>query len=462
MLLARRTNCPTKARTDKSPLPRSLPGAYQVFVVQMHAVDTLSVDTGIKTSSVPSALDRVLSPTMCYLYCHSIYQNASRLEAQRCESAGHAKWKCLGSSASLDRTLPADVRRFEVQATLSRSGCLLTLFLFATILTFVGVYTGLTSSLSQKPPPTSIPSRLDTRTQRSFSCTNNRTYSAVAQEVKEQPGTAQTANMIPISIDGNTVDFSSILLRDACQCKSCVHESTNQRLFSSADIPANVEARDVELDPTSESVNITWRNDVAGFPEDHVTKLDIASLRQLSVSGCLPKHKMPPPSQSLWTRRALNLPDYDYNTYMKDDGMLYDVINQLRVDGLAFVTNVPGTEEALATIATRIGPIKDTFYGYTWDGMPTAPFCPLMHVQALTASDQSAPFPRPATPHTPQTTWASTQTCSTSRTPRTSSSSTASSPHPQAAPASSQMPTAQPWTCSTPTRTPSTPSRQSP
>jgi hypothetical protein len=104
--------------------------------------------------------------------------------------------------------------------------------------------------------------------------------------------------------------------------------------------------------------------------------LDIASLRKLSESGSLPGHRMSPPSQSLWTRRALNLPDYDYNTYMKDDGMLYDVINQLRVDGLAFVTNVPDTEEALATIATRIGPVKDTFYGYTWDGMLDDAFCP--------------------------------------------------------------------------------------
>ncbi|KAK6221647.1 mitochondrial protein [Colletotrichum tabaci] len=59
--------------------------------------------------------------------------------------------------------------------------------------------------------------------------------------------------------------------------------------------------------------------------------------------------------------------DYNYNTYMQDDSVLYDVIKQLRIDGLAFVSNVPGTEEALATITTRIGPVKDTFYGYTWD-----------------------------------------------------------------------------------------------
>lgn len=61
--------------------------------------------------------------------------------------------------------------------------------------------------------------------------------------------------------------------------------------------------------------------------------------------------------------------DFDYNEYMQDDRELYRLIRQLRTDGLAFVTNVPGEVESLATIATRIGPVKDTFYGRTWDGM---------------------------------------------------------------------------------------------
>lgn len=60
--------------------------------------------------------------------------------------------------------------------------------------------------------------------------------------------------------------------------------------------------------------------------------------------------------------------DFDYNEYMQDDEAVYKLITQLRSDGLAFVTNVPGAVDSLATIATRIGPLKDTFYGRTWDG----------------------------------------------------------------------------------------------
>jgi hypothetical protein len=96
----------------------------------------------------------------------------------------------------------------------------------------------------------------------------------------------------------------------------------------------------------------------------------MTTLRNISSSGCYAGSlKDPVPSQVLWTQEPLNLPDYDYQEYMKDDQILHQVICQLRTHGVAFVTGIPGVEESLATMATRIGPIKDTFYGYTWDGM---------------------------------------------------------------------------------------------
>lgn len=162
--------------------------------------------------------------------------------------------------------------------------------------------------------------------------------------------------------------MSAILLRDACACPSCVHPSTNQRLFSAADVPDNLSVKAIETDQASDNVKITWNNDVPGFPEDHETKLDMAYLRSIKESGAPPGFHKPPLPQALWTLEPLNLTDYDYNTYMTDDASLYDLIKQLRVHGLAFVTNISKSEESLAKIATRIGPIKDTFYGNTWDG----------------------------------------------------------------------------------------------
>lgn len=100
----------------------------------------------------------------------------------------------------------------------------------------------------------------------------------------------------------------------------------------------------------------------------------MSGIRGLNESGSLPGlGRDTHDAQILWTKEPLvNMEDFDYNEYIQDDRELYRLIRQLRTDGLAFVTNVPGEVESLATIATRIGPVKDTFYGRTWDGMSEA------------------------------------------------------------------------------------------
>lgn len=146
-------------------------------------------------------------------------------------------------------------------------------------------------------------------------------------------------------------------------------ESTQQRLFSITDIPANIEARVVGFDAAQDSVNIKWKNDASGYTEEHTTQIRVAALREFSQSGSLPGLKPDSfPQQALWNEEPLELPDYDYESYMQDDDKLYQLVNQLRTEGLAFVTNVPGTVDGVSAVATRIGPIKETFYGPTWDG----------------------------------------------------------------------------------------------
>ncbi|KAG8354264.1 hypothetical protein FVEN_g7737 [Fusarium venenatum] len=196
----------------------------------------------------------------------------------------------------------------------------------------------------------------------SFASTSARGNASAATSTNGKP------SRVPIEVDGKTLEFSSILLRDSCSCPRCVHEHSNQRLFSTADIPADIQACSVEIDASSESINIKWDKDVHGHSKDHVTNLSVAALRELSISGSLPgfgKDSHEP--QVLWTREPLNLQDFDYQEYMKDDKAVYKLIQQLRTDGLAFVTNVPGVEKSVAEIVTRIGPVKDTFYGHTWD-----------------------------------------------------------------------------------------------
>lgn len=53
---------------------------------------------------------------------------------------------------------------------------------------------------------------------------------------------------------------------------------------------------------------------------------------------------------------------------MQDDETALKLVTQLYTYGIAFITNVPGIEKSVSAMATRIGPVKDTLYGYTWDG----------------------------------------------------------------------------------------------
>jgi alpha-ketoglutarate-dependent taurine dioxygenase len=60
----------------------------------------------------------------------------------------------------------------------------------------------------------------------------------------------------------------------------------------------------------------------------------------------------------------------DYNAFLNDDKMLHRVLLQLQIYGLAFFSNVPSVETEgveIVNLAMRIGEVKQTFYGKTWD-----------------------------------------------------------------------------------------------
>ena len=52
---------------------------------------------------------------------------------------------------------------------------------------------------------------------------------------------------------------------------------------------------------------------------------------------------------------------------MNSDKTLLAVLKQLWSYGLAFLYNVPTKDQEIVKIVTRIGSLKNTFYGPTWD-----------------------------------------------------------------------------------------------
>lgn len=178
------------------------------------------------------------------------------------------------------------------------------------------------------------------------------------------------SEVVQIPIEGQMHDFSALLLRDSCECPQCVHPDTRQRLFSTADVPRNIAAQAVSLPESRQgAVSVDWNHDAPGFDSEHRSELPINSLRNIAKSGVPPgPYHERLDNQTWWDAQSYQLPTLDFESYMYDDATLYQAIRRLRTHGLIFVRNCPGVEKSVSAIAERIGPVKDTFYGYTWDG----------------------------------------------------------------------------------------------
>lgn len=56
-----------------------------------------------------------------------------------------------------------------------------------------------------------------------------------------------------------------------------------------------------------------------------------------------------------------------YESFMNDDQAFTTSLKDLSDTGLICLSGVPETERAIEDVALKLGPIRDTFYGRTWD-----------------------------------------------------------------------------------------------
>ena len=182
---------------------------------------------------------------------------------------------------------------------------------------------------------------------------------------------------ISVELRDGPVVFDSIFLRDSCQCPLCVDPSTSQKNFQTADIPADIQGS-CQVTDTLEEANlavINWKNDIPGYPEGHQTALPIEFLEgTLRQESRYKAKQYEPRNRVLWDGRTMHNGNIyvDYEQYLKSDEMLFRTLQMLNTHGLVFISNVPDTidtdsSKSVVSIAERIGTMRDTFYGRTWD-----------------------------------------------------------------------------------------------
>ncbi|TVY27717.1 Gamma-butyrobetaine dioxygenase [Lachnellula hyalina] len=163
--------------------------------------------------------------------------------------------------------------------------------------------------------------------------------------------------------------FHPILLRDACMCPKCVDPYSTQKNFHTPEIPPNIQVRSIETSPTGD-IHIKWENDIPGFGDDHVSffpsgSLDIRHRSKKSMN----RNRTREVPNAVWdvTRIKKELQFVNFQDYMTSDKCLLRASYLLLRQGLLIIRGVPESEKSVEDIALRIGSIRDSFYGRTWD-----------------------------------------------------------------------------------------------
>ncbi|CBX95316.1 hypothetical protein IAQ61_004137 [Plenodomus lingam] len=181
----------------------------------------------------------------------------------------------------------------------------------------------------------------------------------------------QPSKTVVVDIDGSPRVFDTAFLRDSCSCPQCMDPHSKQKLFQTSDIPEDLEGscKTVEDAEKGISIELEWKSDVKGFGPDHRTRHSIDWLRRAMNTEVDWRGGVRHDDRVLWDRKKIERDNkwVEYDEYMSQDGVLFDALSHLNQYGLLFVKNVPDSEESVVSLASRIGNLKDTFYGRTWD-----------------------------------------------------------------------------------------------
>ncbi|PWY89108.1 Clavaminate synthase-like protein [Aspergillus heteromorphus CBS 117.55] len=156
-------------------------------------------------------------------------------------------------------------------------------------------------------------------------------------------------------------------LRDACKCPRCVDPHSKQRNFRTTDIPLNIKIS--ECNHTAHGMEVRWTNDIAGYDESHISEYSFDYIfnpdyerYEMTTTGKLRE-------RGLWNKAMLKKFQHwiSYEDYMKDDEAFSAAMRRLARHGIIFLKDIPNSRELVEKIATRMGPLRNTFYGSTWD-----------------------------------------------------------------------------------------------
>ncbi|KAF2653267.1 Trimethyllysine dioxygenase [Lophiostoma macrostomum CBS 122681] len=158
------------------------------------------------------------------------------------------------------------------------------------------------------------------------------------------------------------VEFPNIWLRDNCQCSSCVHDATRQRLIDIFEIPQDISIRSSEAD--AGGINIEWSDGHKSYYKNKFLHNATGTFRERAIV------RQGLRSPSLWGSEIKdNPPTVSYEDVIHEDSHgLYTLLSNIRTHGFTFIDSVPHTTSTpTESLLTRISFIRPTHYGAFYD-----------------------------------------------------------------------------------------------
>jgi gamma-butyrobetaine dioxygenase len=186
------------------------------------------------------------------------------------------------------------------------------------------------------------------------------------------------STQVSIPIDGTSTSFDSVFLRDSCSCPACVDVSSSQKNFQTTDIPLRINGSFEGLSTAEngkEYAVVSWDQDVEDFPKDHKSQISVDLLRaRIANDNRRYINHFNESNRVLWDRDLMKRDNIfiPFQDYISSDASVFKALAMLESHGLVFLKDVPDcatgdSSESLNKIVSRIGCIRSTFYGLTWD-----------------------------------------------------------------------------------------------
>lgn len=160
--------------------------------------------------------------------------------------------------------------------------------------------------------------------------------------------------------DGGHSLYPFTWLRDNCQCPQCTLQSAQARLLLLTDLDIHTGVDTVEV-TNDNKVSIVW-------PDQHISLFDAEWLKKRCFSSAARQamqEELFLNERYYWDSK-LRIPTADYQEVLQDDKAALAWLLALRQVGIVYLKGAPAERGQVSRLAERIGYLRLTFYGHTW------------------------------------------------------------------------------------------------